>query len=276
MNTRKYKLDFKGNGQEFLSKKVIYKTQSKFQKIEISDLDLLGRVLVLDDIIQLSELDCDVYHESFAHIPMSYLKNPQRVLILGGGDGILAKELLKYDKLKIDLVDIDPVVLNVSAKYLLRLNDNSLSDNRVNVFNQDALSYCSNLKKETYDAIFGDITDPHPNSPSASLLSESALSKYKSLLKKDGIISIQTDNVQIAPNHVYNTRKKIKNNFRNQYNFSIANITLGGVFSFVCATNSDNSRRKIQVSTNWLDEEKIKTNFLLHNYLYKKEVSCDK
>ena len=70
MLIRKYKLDFEGTGQEFACKKVLCEKKSKYQKIEISDLNLLGRVLVLDDIIQLSELDCEIYHESFAHIPM--------------------------------------------------------------------------------------------------------------------------------------------------------------------------------------------------------------
>lgn len=268
MKTRRYKLDFSGNGQEFSFKKILFETQSMFQKIEIADLDLLGRVLVLDDVIQLSELDCDVYHESFAHIPMSYIKEPERVLILGGGDGILAKELLKYTNLFIDLVDIDPVVLSASSKYLEKLNNNSLTNSRVNIFNQDALTFCNNAKLETYDAIFGDITDPHPNSPSASLLSDQALETYKSILKKYGIISIQTDNIQIAPNHILTVSDKLKKHFKYENNFSIASITLGGIFSFACATNNHCSRSKLQVSTNWLNEEKIKTNFLLHNYLY--------
>ena len=92
----KYDLDNKGTGHVFDRKKLICSEKTQFQKIEISDLDILGRVLVLDNIIQLSELDCDRYHEVFAHIPMSNVLDPKNVLILGGGDGILAKELLKY------------------------------------------------------------------------------------------------------------------------------------------------------------------------------------
>tara|TARA_A100001011_G_scaffold391170_1_gene476067 strand:- start:2183 stop:2998 length:816 start_codon:yes stop_codon:yes gene_type:complete len=267
MKTRRYKLDFSGNGQEFSCKEILHETQSMFQKIEISDLDLLGRVLVLDDIIQLSELDCDIYHESFAHIPMSYIEEPDRVLILGGGDGILAKELLKYSNVCIDLVDIDPIVLDLSSKYLKQLNNDSLNNSRVKVFNLDALTFCNNVELETYDAIFGDITDPHPNSPSASLLSDQALETYKSILKKDGVIAIQTDNIQIAPGHISTISSKLKKHFKNENNFSIASITLGGVFSFVCVTDSPIKRKPIGVPTNWLDEEKVKTNFSLHNYI---------
>ena len=266
MKIRKYKLDDAGNGQTFICNQVLYNNRSKFQKIEVADLELLGRVLVLDDIIQLSELDCDIYHESFAHIPMSFVRQPVKVLILGGGDGILAKELLKYNQLQIDLVDIDEKVCDVSKKYLSKLNNNALQDKRVKVYNQDALEFCK-VTTSKYDVIFGDITDPHPNSPSASLLSDSSLTRYKSLLNKEGVLAIQTDNLQIAPSHVLNVSNKLQKHFSNANNFSIAAITLGGLFSFVCVSDSDQIRSKINVPTNWLNEEKVKTNFLLNNYL---------
>ena len=118
----KYDLDDKGTGHVFKRKHLHVYEWSDYQKIEISDLDILGRVLALDDIIQLSELDCDRYHETFAHIPMSCINQPQRALILGGGDGILAKELLKYPDLKVDMVDIDEKVCRLSEEFLKDLN----------------------------------------------------------------------------------------------------------------------------------------------------------
>ena len=90
----KYNLDSKGTGHVFERKKLLVKEESSYQKIEISDLDILGRGLVLDDIIQLSELDCDRYHEVFAHIPMSCVEKPTRALILGGGDGFQVRAWL--------------------------------------------------------------------------------------------------------------------------------------------------------------------------------------
>ena len=82
----KYDLDAKGVGHVFYRESQIHYERSPFQSIEIADLELLGRVLVLDNIIQLSSLDCDRYHEAFAHLPMGSIDNPTRVLILGGGD----------------------------------------------------------------------------------------------------------------------------------------------------------------------------------------------
>lgn len=267
MLIKNYKLDSAGNGQQFLCKKIIYEAQSKYQKIQIADLDIVGRVLVLDDIIQLSELDCDVYHESFAHIPMCFVQKPSKVLVLGGGDGILAKELLKYENVKIDLVDIDKQVCDASKTYLQKLNAGALNHPRVNVFNTDAYKYCVSKEDNTYDAIFGDITDPHPDSPSKSLLSDSALSTYKRVLTDNGVLAIQTDNVQIAPNHVRLVSKQLGQKFKNLHNFSIVATTLGGLFSFVMATNTSAKRSQIAVKTNWLNEQRVKTNFLLNNYL---------
>lgn len=267
MNVRNYKLDFKGNGQIFTCNDVLYTKTSEFQEIEIADLKTLGKVLVLDNIIQLSALDCDVYHESFAHIPASLVQNPKRALILGGGDGILAKELLKYKKMEIDLIDIDEEVCKASNKYLSELNDGALSNERVKVYNMDALAFCKQSKNGVYDLIFGDITDPHPNSPSESLLSTKALETYKHILKKNGVIAIQTDNVQIAPNHVEHIDKKLQNHFTYMHNFSIVALTLGGLFSFVCATNSKLTPTKTKVKTNWLNKKRININLDLHNYI---------
>mgnify|MGYP003145775398 FL=1 len=267
-----FRLDNKGNGQIFSIKEHICTKNSIYQKISILDLHLLGRVLVLDDIIQLSELDCDVYHESFAHIPMLYSKDSKKVLILGGGDGILAKELLKYKNLSIDLVDIDGEVCEISKKYLYDLNNGALLDDRVKVHNKDAFDFCNTADEKTYDVIFGDITDPHPNSPSASLLSDQAVDAYKRVLTDDGVIAFQTDNVQVAPDHIADTEAKLNRHFKNINCFSIVAITLGGLFSFVCATNGKNDRKKLQVPTKWLNEKKVKISLSLNNYSKQKDV----
>lgn len=254
----KYDLDDKGIGHVFERRNLVASCQSEYQKIEISDLDILGRVLVLDNIIQLSELDCDRYHESFAHIPMSKISNPSKALILGGGDGILAKELLKYENLEIDLVDIDPEVIRLSKLYLNRLNDGSLIDSRVKVHCVDALKFCATSNGD-YDVIYADITDPHPNSPSSSLLGPKAIDTYKRLLAPGGIFTAQTDNVQIAPEHSENINKVLRKKFSNVGNFGIVALTLSSLFSFAWASNeSVLGPSIIEVETNWLSTEKTK------------------
>ena len=118
----KYLLDDLGNGQLFNRKSLIHAEKSAWQSIEISDLEILGRVLVLDDIIQLSELDKDRYHETITHpIVQTACKSNDMTaefLILGGGDGIIASEVLKYPVAGITLVDIDERVIALSHAHL--------------------------------------------------------------------------------------------------------------------------------------------------------------
>jgi len=253
----KYDLDANGNGHVFNRKKLLIKKMSEVQKIEISEVDLLGKVLVLDNIIQLSELDCDRYHETFSHIPMSMLSKPKRVLILGGGDGILAKELLKYENLVIDLVDIDGEVVELSRDYLSCMNHNSLQHERVNVYIEDALFFCQSSKQK-YDAIFADITDPHPNSPSESLLSNDALNAYNSLLSEQGVFALQTDNPQFAPGYSDKMIIEIGNFFSNVSSFSISALTFSSLFTFVIGSKINVLKaKKIQVKTNWLNKKRF-------------------
>ncbi len=259
----KYDLDAKGTGHVFERKTLIVDEVSYYQKIEISDLDILGRVLVLDNIIQLSSLDCDRYHETFAHIPMSCIDKPVRALILGGGDGILAKELLKYPNLVIDMVDIDERVCELSRLHLSEMNEGAFDSERLNLYCEDALDFC-NRTLEKYDVIYGDITDPHPDSPSNSLLGTEAIALYKSLLRDGGILTIQTDNVQIAPEHMKNVEAILSGSFEMTGNFSIVALTLSSIFSFVWASDVTHVVPKPPtVKTKWLNELRSKFCFEL-------------
>ncbi len=255
----KYDLDAKGTGHVFERKSLIVDERSEYQKIEIADLDILGRVLVLDNIIQLSSLDCDRYHETFAHVPMSCVNNPTRALILGGGDGILAKELLKYSGLIVDMVDIDERVCELSKIHLSDMNAGAFDSDRLNLYCEDAMAFCGKTSRK-YDVIYGDITDPHPDSPSNSLLGKDAIGLYKSLLKDGGILAVQTDNVQIAPEHMENIKSALGECFELTGDFSIVALTLSSLFSFVWASDGTHVVPKSPiVTTNWLN--KIRSEF---------------
>ena len=86
-----------GLKQEITITKIIVETKSKYQKIQIFDTPIYGRILVLDGIIQITEKDEAAYSEMLVHPAIQVLKNPQKVLIIGGGDGAVAEEVLKYN-----------------------------------------------------------------------------------------------------------------------------------------------------------------------------------
>jgi spermidine synthase len=254
---KRYKLDNKGTGHVFKRKKLYCSENSKYQKIEVSELNILGKVLALDDILQLSSLDCDRYHETFAHVPASNLECLTTALVLGGGDLILAKELLKYDTAQIDLVDIDERVLDIAKLYLSDLNDCAFSNKRLNIICGDAAAFCENTNKK-YDIIYGDITDPHPDSPSSSLVGLDMLKTYKSLLKPGGIFVCQTDNIQIASGYNDEIKNKCAQLYKNVGSFAISSLTLSSIFSFVWGSDSiiiKNSN--LEVETNWLNKDRF-------------------
>jgi len=145
----------------FQIEKEIYSGKSKFQKIEVFETKEFGRVLVLDGLVQLSTKDEFVYHETLVHPAFLYQSNPKTVLIIGGGDGGVLREVVKYPVKEIFLVDIDRGVIEISKKYLPSLSRGAFEDKRLKIFNEDALNFVKKYKNY-FDVIIEDLTDPTP------------------------------------------------------------------------------------------------------------------
>ncbi len=140
--------------------KEIYLGKSKFQKIEIFETREFGRILALDGLVQLSTKYEAIYHEMLVQPALFYHKRPERVLIIGGGDGGALREVAKHKSVKeIYLVDIDKKVIEVSKKYLPSVSRGAFNDKRLKIFNQDALKFVRNYKNY-FDVIINDLTDP--------------------------------------------------------------------------------------------------------------------
>ncbi|CAM2010483.1 polyamine aminopropyltransferase [Acanthopleuribacter pedis] len=151
--------------EQFLySDEIIFSKQTQYQRIILtkSVLDHDHR-LYLDGHIQFSQRDEYRYHEALVH-PLMALPGPRKkVLIMGGGDGMAARELLKYDDVEeIHLVDIDPEMTRLCATVptIAALNEGALEDPRVKIFHQDAFTFV-NQAGVLYDRIISDLPDPH-------------------------------------------------------------------------------------------------------------------
>ena len=139
--------------------KQLFSETTEFQRIDIFDSAEFGRFLALNGRIMLTEKDEFIYHEMISHVPMSVNPEIKRVLLVGGGDGGTARELLKYDTIeKIDLVEIDEVVIHACKKFLPQTAE-CLDNPRVNIFIEDGLKFVRRLEN-TYDLIVVDPTDP--------------------------------------------------------------------------------------------------------------------
>ncbi len=262
----------KGLIQEIKIKKKLVDKSSKYQKIQIFDSLVYGRVLALDGIVQITEKDEAAYSEMLVHPLVYNLRNPKRVLIVGGGDGAVAEELLKYKFIqKIDLVDIDIEVINLSKKYLKRINKNSLIDKRVNIFVQDALVFTENTNKK-YDIVIAD--RPDPVGAGKNLFKIKFYKNIKNILSSKGIAIFQSGVPFLQKNETRGVCKHISNTFKNSgVILTVVPSYIGGYMALVWGSNKSSlsiSRKrkyKIQIKTEYFNEELSYSSLTLPNYI---------
>ena len=165
--------------------KQLYSGQSEFQRIDVFDSQEFGRFLTLDGYMMLTEKDEFIYHEMMVHIPMAVHPNVRDVLVIGGGDGGVVRELCRYPEIEhIDLVEIDPQVVEVCRRYL-PFTTCSLDDPRVSIHYEDGLRYVR-TPVEQYDLIIVDSTDPF--GPSEGYFTREFYGICYNALKDDGIM----------------------------------------------------------------------------------------
>ncbi|MCG1666790.1 MAG: polyamine aminopropyltransferase [Thermoplasmata archaeon] len=188
--------------------KLLFSGKSKYQKIELVENATYGKVLFLDGTFQLTERDEFIYHEMLAHIPLFSLESPKEILIIGGGDGGLARECLKHKVENVHLVEIDEMVVEVSKKYLPTLS-NSFNDKRLNLVIDDGSNFVKNTNMK-FDVVLIDSTDPV--GPASTLFTEEFYRNVKNILKPGGILGSQTGTPFLYPEHLkiaYNNMKKV-------------------------------------------------------------------
>lgn len=169
---------------------VLHKEQTAFQELMIVETDEFGRALVLDGNLQTTVKDEFIYHEMLAHIPMFTHPNPQKVLVIGGGDGGTIREVLKHSSVQqADLVEIDGRVIDLCKRYLPEISY-ALEDERCNVIVDDGIKFIKE-NKDTYDVILIDSSDPI--GPATQLFAKEFYQGVFNALKADGLFAAQTE-----------------------------------------------------------------------------------
>ncbi len=224
-----YKMNYK-------VKETLYSKESDFQKIDVVLTEHLGRVLFNDGLLMTSERDEFVYHEMIAHVPMSSHPYPETVLIIGGGDGGTAREILKYDYVKkVVMVEIDSCVVEACKKHI-KVTSCELDNPRLELIIDDGLKYVKETTKK-FDIILVDSTDPI--GPAAPLFDVAFYSDVKNCLTEKGIVVSQCENPFLAI-HMQKKLLGIKAKLFDKiavYNYS--NITYpGGLWSFSFASKT--------------------------------------
>ena len=163
----------------------LYSQKSNYQQIDVFDTPEFGRVLTLDGNVMLTERDEFIYDEMITHVPMSVHPNIRNILVIGAGDGGVVKELTRYSNVeKIDLVEMDPPVVEVGRTYLPE-NASKLDDERVCIYFDNALRFIRK-RHSAYDLIIVDSTDPF--GPSEGYFTREFYGICYNALRDDGIM----------------------------------------------------------------------------------------
>lgn len=192
MHTEYVKLSIKVDKQ-------LYTGESRFQRIDVFESKEFGRFLTLDGYMMLTEKDEFIYHEMIVHTPMAVNPGIKNVLVIGAGDGGVARELTRYAGIaRIDVVEIDEMVVEVCREYLPQTAC-GFQDARVRLYYQDGLKFVRRCTDE-YDLIIVDSTDPF--GPGEGLFTKEFYGNCFKALKEDGIMVNQHESPFYEPDAV--------------------------------------------------------------------------
>lgn len=172
--------------------KMVHEEQTPFQHIQIADTLQYGRILILDGVFQTSVKDEWTYHEMISHVPLMMHPHPERVLIIGGGDGGVAREVCRHDCVKqVDLCDIDGRVIALSKEYFPTISKvlNNPPE-KLHVHVGDGIAFAKQVK-DFYDVIIIDCSDPI--GPGEGLFTRDFYRSAFSALRENGLIVQQTE-----------------------------------------------------------------------------------
>jgi len=179
---------------------ILYDETSPYQHIMIVDTVLFGRALILDGIVQTTEKEGFIYNEMISHMPMAFHPKAEDVLIIGGGDLGVAREVLKYPFVRrVDMVEIDERVVYASREYLPEVA--APEDARLHLYFEDGALFAAR-KEAAYDVIIVDAADPI--GPATVLFEHPFYSSLERALREDGVMAAQSD----SPIHHIDVSKK--------------------------------------------------------------------
>ncbi len=227
----------------FAYNKVLYTGQTEFQKIELFDTPFFGKLLKLDGQFQTSEKDEFFYHEPQTQVPMCAHPRPESVLIIGGGDGGILKNVLMHKTVKrAVMVEIDPGVVEFSMKYLTSVCGEAFKDKRTQLIIGDGKRFVEETQ-EKFDVIILDLTDPI--GPSKALYTREFYKKLSGLLKKGGLLQLHIELCVTRPEISRQIFQSLSSVFKYNCPFASYVPLYGGLMAF-CTNSQDLDVSKVK------------------------------
>jgi spermidine synthase len=223
-------------GQEFRIDEMLFEVKTDHQHVIIFHNATFGRVLVLDGVVQTSEKDEFIYHEMMTHVPILAHGDVKRVLIVGGGDGGMLREVTRHQGIEhITQVEIDRQVIEMCRTHLPHHSQGAFDDPRVNIVISDGLEYVKNTR-ERFDVIISDSTDPI--GPGEALFREDFYAHCKNCLTQDGVLVAQNGVAFMQLDEVRITARRLNRVFDDWHFYCAAVPTyVGGIMTFAWATD---------------------------------------
>lgn len=221
-------------GIKFKVERVLFSGKSEFQTVDVVETKGHGKMLLNDGLIMVTERDEFAYHDMIAHVPMFVHPAPKNVLVIGGGDGGTAREVLRHSSVeKCTMVEIDGMVVEACREHIPQTSKD-LDHPKMNLIIGDGVEYVKSTD-EKFDVIIVDSTDPI--GPAQPLFGEEFYQDVFNCLAEDGIVVSQGESSWYAMDIQQSLLKVLNEVFPNNYLYSFSNLTYpGGLWSFTFAS----------------------------------------
>ncbi|XVF02433.1 hypothetical protein REPUB_Repub04eG0175100 [Reevesia pubescens] len=226
-----------GEAHSLKVEKILFQGKSDYQNVMVFMSSTYGKVLVLDGVIQLTERDECAYQEMITHLPLCSIPNPKKVLVIGGGDGGVLREVSRHSSVEqIDICEIDKMVVNVSKQFF---PDVALGyeDPRVNLHIGDGVAFLKAVPEGTYDAIIVDSSDPI--GPAQELFEKPFFESVSKALRPGGVVCTQAESIWLHMHIIEDIVANCRQIFKGSVNYAWTTVPTypSGVIGFMlCST----------------------------------------
>ncbi|MBK0096996.1 polyamine aminopropyltransferase [Erwinia sp. S63] len=231
-----------GFGQYFTVDKLLYRDKTAHQDLVIFENAAFGRVMALDGVVQTTERDEFIYHEMMTHVPLLAHGKAKRVLIIGGGDGAMLREVSRHHTIEqITMVEIDAGVVSFCKEYLPNHSAGAYDDPRLNLVIDDGVNFVTQTQ-DKFDVIISDCTDPI--GPGESLFTSEFYAGCKQALNPGGIFVAQNGVCFLQQDEAINSHRKLGHYFSDVSFYQAAIPTYyGGIMTFAWASDNESLRQ---------------------------------
>jgi len=233
---------YEGYGQRFRVDKMLHEVHTGHQHLVIFENARMGRVMALDGVIQTTEADEFIYHEMLTHVPILAHGLARRVLIIGGGDGGILREVAKHrDVESITMVEIDSTVVELCREFMPEHSKGAFDDPRLSLVIDDGMRFVATTDQK-FDVIISDSTDPI--GPGEELFSENFYQACRRCLNEGGILVAQNGTPFMQLAEVQTTAKRMAGLFPDWHFYQAAVPTyIGGAMTFAWGACDADSRK---------------------------------